>query len=170
MKKAFTLIELLVVVLIIGILAAIALPQYEKAVEKSRMTKALVIEHALRTGIEMYVLGGGQIAAGPGQRVSNIIDSFETQPPSDNKGYKNLSKSLDAEIEYDAWCTHTSCAFTINRGTFTAMPTTPGRKTYYTIQGTYNLSSGEWTKSYTQTSDAPVNLKQDFASMGFTVN
>lgn len=58
----FTLIELLVVVLIIGILASVAMPQYNKAVEKSRATQALAILKSLYAAQETYYMANGLYA------------------------------------------------------------------------------------------------------------
>ena len=57
--EAFTLIELLVVVLIIGILAAVALPQYQKAVEKSRATQAITLLKSVYNAAKAYQLASG---------------------------------------------------------------------------------------------------------------
>ena len=58
-KKAFTLIELLVVVLIIGVLAAIALPQYQKAVTKARLADVHLTFNVLAKAVDVWLLQNG---------------------------------------------------------------------------------------------------------------
>lgn len=60
----FTLIELLVVVLIIGVLTAVALPQYEKAVEKARSAQAMIFLDTFIKGQKMYYLANSEYFVG----------------------------------------------------------------------------------------------------------
>jgi len=70
----FTLIELLVVVLIIGVLAAIALPQYQTSVEKSRFAESFLLASALGRAQDIYKLSND----GP----ALTFDALDITPPT----------------------------------------------------------------------------------------
>ena len=93
----FTLIELLVVVLIIGILAAVALPQYEAAVLKARLQEQLVVLRTVARGQEIFYMANG--------RYSTSFEELDIELPvpkdkkvigdSPHYFYKNFYCSLD---------------------------------------------------------------------------
>ncbi|MGJ5773051.1 pilin [Pseudomonas aeruginosa] len=62
-QKGFTLIELMIVVAIIGILAAIAIPQYQDYTARTQVTRAVSEVSALKTAAESAILEGKEIVS-----------------------------------------------------------------------------------------------------------
>ena len=84
--SGFTLIELLVVVLIIGILAAVAVPQYQLAVDKSKFASNMPLLDAVESAQEAYYLANGQYAETFDQLDIEIPKNYAYKKPEGLRG------------------------------------------------------------------------------------
>lgn len=95
MKKAFTLVELLIVIVIIGILATMAVPQYQKMVSRSKWAGPKLIMDQIRKGELVYYAQYGYYAAcAEPDHVNNGWIDIGMDSPNSNP---------NREFTYDVW-------------------------------------------------------------------
>ncbi|MUK42173.1 prepilin-type N-terminal cleavage/methylation domain-containing protein [Aliivibrio fischeri] len=106
-QKGFTLIELMIVVAVIGVLSAIAIPQYQNYVHKAELGAGLATASALKINVEDFIATNGKFPSGTG-----------TETPADvgASGFANGTISFAASSTSGAAPTSGSIIVTFNTG------------------------------------------------------
>ena len=96
-RRGFTLIELLVVVLIIGILAAVAVSQYQKAVDKTRVSELFTLVKNIKVQQEVFFLTNGHYAADCEELGADLPNGF-TQEGENPNAYSLVKEHSSVRI------------------------------------------------------------------------
>lgn len=173
-QSGFTLIELLVVVLIIGILSAIALPQYTLAVEKSRAVEAITTITNVQRAIDIYLLENGY----PEEDISFLGDntnghallSIDVESALDCTQNGGTACGDNRSFVYYATCTKTGCGI----DAFRKKNGEDNDDDQYDLYMSKSSGTDMWTKGcWTQAEeDFPYskNLCKGLASQGWGYN
>jgi len=150
LQKGFTLIELMIVVAIIGILSAIAIPQYQNYVGRSQVSRVMAETGALKTAVESCILegrlaiGGAAGECDPGGTGSNLLAAAT--------GTSTMVTGTPAAGQGTVGVTNPLVAATVLTATF-------GNNAAAAIQGTTLTWTRDATGTWVCASTAPNNLR-----------
>ena len=156
-QKGFTLIELLVVVLIIGILSAVALPQYTKAVEKSRAAEMMTFMSSAKKAVSLWVLQNGGIPTVKTELLKSESLDIDLASPLDCEG-SYAGDCGSKNFSYSVFCNNGKCTVQFYRN--------DSSSGHYYKGYVYTRDGNNWKVYCTYESDLGKTICNSLVTMG----